>query len=84
MSKQDKTVTIQLSAKNHFSWEKPFFQEGDKIKLARSSWWMARQRIKNKFMVHRLLRREYFPYMIVTAIHPFSGGQTLKVKPSNF
>jgi hypothetical protein len=77
----NKSVTFQLNSTNY---QKPEFKEGAKIKLGRSSWRLSRQRIKNKQMVHRLLKKEYYPYMIVKNVASDIGSVTLTLKPYNF
>lgn len=76
------TVTINLSKESHYL--RPYFKEGEIIKLAKNSWFMARQRIKNKMMVHRLLKKEYYPYLIATEVNSDVGETTLTLKPYNF
>ncbi len=62
-----------------------FPQLGDRVKLGRNSWRLGRQRIKNKQMVHRMLKKEYYPYMIVKTVDRFDAhSTTLTVKPYNF
>ena len=82
--KSAKPVTITLN-KNSYNTASSFnVKEGDKIKLGRNSWRMAPQRIKNKQMVHRLPRKEYYPYMIVKGVASGEGEVTMTVKPYNF
>lgn len=83
MSVAGKSVTVQLTNHNYGS-PPTLFQEGSKIKLGRNMWCMSAQRIKNKFMVHRLLRKEYYPYLITTNVVNGEGEITLSVKPYNF
>lgn len=80
---ESKTVTITLGPECHT----PNFvniQEGEKIKLSRNSWRIASHRIKTKQMVHRLLKKEYYPYFIVTKSQNGFQETTLTVKPYNF
>ncbi len=76
-----KPVTVQITPNNYST---PEFKTGSKIKLGRNSWRMAPQRIKNKQMVHRLLKKEYYPYMVIKNVQENIGSVTLTVKSYNF
>lgn len=39
---------------------------GAKVRLKKDSYWIAYRRIKSKHMVHRLLKKPYVPYFIIT------------------
>lgn len=83
VAKNRPPATIRLSAANYNQKFNPP-KEGDKIKLGRNSWFLSKQRIKNKQMVHRMLKKEYYPYMVVTKSFGWEGEHTLTVKPYNF
>lgn len=53
-----KTVTINISAANHFNSGRIEFKEGEKVKLAKHLWEKT-QLTKNKRMVFRMLKKEY-------------------------
>lgn len=78
----NKAVTIRLG-EHHLI--KPIAKIGDKIKFGRNSWFISARRIKTKQMIHRMLRKEYYPYLIVTNTDDKTIGQfTMTVKPYNF
>lgn len=59
-----KSVTVTLSRRDHYVSDfMPKIEEGEKIKLAKSNWGIIGwQRVKNKQMVYRLLKKEYCPH----------------------
>lgn len=78
-----KTVTFNISKDTNTL--RPSVSLGERIKLAKDSWGISRHRIKNKQMVFRMKRKEYYPYLIVTNINNADYlTTTLTVKPYNF
>jgi len=79
-----KSVTINLSAANHYTNGKLNFQEGDKINLAKHLWERT-QRTKNKRTVCRLLRKEFIPpHSIITKVSNGDCETTLTLKKFNY
>jgi hypothetical protein len=76
----DKTVTFNISPYG----SSPIAAIGDKVKLNRNSWGISRQRIKNKQMIFRMLRKEYYPYFVVTEVYENNTDTVLTIKPQNF
>ena len=63
-----KTVTITLKASDHYtSPPKPLFKEGEKVKLAKHLWEHT-QIAKNRRMVFRMLKKEYWPYTNINKV----------------
>ena len=85
MSVTGKSVTITLSAKDHYTHPlKPLFEEGQKIKLAKHLWERT-QRTKNKRTVCRLLRKEFIPpYIVITKVNDGDFETTLTLKKINY
>lgn len=77
------TVTINLSAANHYGGYKPMFEEGQKIKLAKHLWERT-QRTKNRRMVYRMLKKEYHPYTTITKVIQGGNEITLTINPFQY
>ncbi len=64
-----KPVTVTLKASDRYGIGRhPLFKEGEKIKLAKHLWERS-QRTKNKRMVYRMLKKEYWPFAIIKNVN---------------
>ena len=79
-----KTVTITLKASDHYtSPPKPLFKEGERVKLARDLWEHT-QMAKNRRMVFRMLKKDYWPYANIRTIIDSDFETTLTLSPFRF
>lgn len=67
--KLGKPVTVTLKASDHYGiGRQPLFKEGEKIKLAKHLWERS-QRTKNRRMVYRMLKKEYWPFATINKVN---------------
>ena len=78
-----KSITINLSAANHFNNSRINFVEGEKIKLAKHLWERS-QTTKNRRTIFRMLKKEYHPFTIIDKVTNGIFETTLTVKPFKF
>lgn len=78
-----KSVTINLGGNDSYI-RKSTFEVGQKIRLSKTSWGISRQRIQNKQMVYRLLKKEYCPCLQVISVNDDQLETTLTLKAHNF
>lgn len=85
MNGNAKTVTFQVNKECYSGGNRINIEVGQKIKAGKNMWRISYQRIKNKEMIHRLLKKEYYPYLLVTSVNNADyQSTTLTVKPYNF
>jgi len=72
------TVTITLNASIHYTNGRINFKEGEKIKLAKHLWERT-QTTKNRMVVFRMLKKEYYPYTTIDKVTQ-GGNETKDLK----
>lgn len=84
MSVTGKSVTINLSAANHFNSGTVLFKEGEKVKLAKHLWERT-QRTKNKRFVARLFKKPKFEvYSNILKVNQGGNETVLTLSPFKF
>ena len=82
--KNGKPVTVTLKASDTYRWNKtPLFKEGEKIKLAKHLWERS-QRTKNRRMVYRMLKKEYWPFATIKKVNEADFETTITITPFKF
>ena len=78
--------TISVTINSYIMWgNKPVLGVGDKVGIGKNVQSLYRQRIKNKQVLYRLLKKEFKPTMVVIAkLPPPKGCETATIKPYNF